>query len=51
MKCKDANPPTLDEIDTWGTFDIYERKEDLQEEPVLKEKKLYIDYQRKLYNG
>ena len=46
----DKNPPTIEEVDTIGTFDLYTRKKDSTVEVAIKEEKIIIDFKKNVYN-
>lgn len=46
----DKNPPTIEEVDTLGSFEFYERKKDVEPSPKIQEEKIILDYQKRIYN-
>jgi len=44
------NPPTIEDVDTMGSFESYERKKDVEPYSKIQEDKIIVDYQRHIYN-
>ena len=46
----DKNPPTIEDVDTLGSFENYERKKDTEPSSKISEDKIIVDSQKNIYN-